>query len=73
MAITICLYGTVVQSPAANTPGHRGLAAVVDHDLAARRQLDRALEPLGVGQQADLDEDAVEVDRVRSSPVVRSS
>ena len=44
--------------------GHRGLAAVVDHDLAAGRQLDGALEPLGVGQQADLHEDAVEVDRV---------
>src|SRR5690606_17338054 len=35
-----------------------GLAAVVDHDLAARAQLHRALEPLGVGQQADLHEDA---------------
>jgi hypothetical protein len=44
--------------------GHRGLAAVVDHDLAARRQLDRtgALQPLGVRQQADLDEDALELD-----------
>ena len=49
--------------------GHRGLAAVVDHDLAARRQLDRALEPLGVGQQADLDEHAVEVDACACSPL----
>ncbi|MPM17427.1 hypothetical protein SDC9_63816 [bioreactor metagenome] len=35
-------------------------ALLVDDDLAARRQLDRALQPLGVGQQADLDEDAVD-------------
>src|SRR3546814_16616846 len=41
---------------------HRGVAAVVDHDLAPRGELDRALEPLGVRQEADLHEDAVEVD-----------
>ncbi len=38
MAMTICLYGTVVASPAANTPGTEVCAARVDHDLAARRQ-----------------------------------
>src|SRR5690606_19573964 len=41
-----------------------GLAALVDHDLAARAQLHRALEPLGVGQQADLHEDALQFDAV---------
>ena len=53
--------------------GHRGLAPVVDDDLAPRRQLDRALEPLGVRQQADLHEDAVEVDRVVRRRSSRSS
>src|SRR5690606_5462104 len=43
----------------------RGRTALVDHDLAARAQLHRALQPLGVGQQADLDEDAGEFDRLR--------
>ena len=53
--------------------GHRGAAPVVDHDLAARRQLDGALQPLGVGQQADLDEHAVEVDACGARRVLRSS
>ena len=44
--------------------GDRGLAPVVDDDLAPGRQFDGALQPLGVGQQADLDEHAVEVDPV---------
>ena len=53
--------------------GHRRLAPLVDHDLAARRQLDRALEPLGVGQQADLHEHAVERRLVRARRSTRSS
>ena len=44
--------------------GQRGLATGVDDDLAARRQLDAALEPLGVGQQADLHEDTFQLDRL---------
>ena len=72
MAMTICLYGTVVQSPAANTPGTevwprssitispRGDSSTV------------AVEPLGVRQQADLHEDAVEVDRCDRRRSVRS-
>src|SRR5690606_38125869 len=42
----------------------RGTAGVVDHDLAARRKLQRALEPLGVGQQADLHEHTLQFDAV---------
>src|SRR5690606_1713987 len=42
-----------------------GLAAVVDEDLAARRQADGAFEPFGVGQQADLHEHALQLDPVR--------
>jgi hypothetical protein len=38
--MTICLYGTVVQSPAAKTPGTEVCAALVDDDLAAGRELD---------------------------------
>ena len=39
MAITICLYGTVVTSPAAKMPGTLVLPLAVDDlDLAARRQ-----------------------------------
>src|SRR5690606_30299064 len=41
---------------------HAGLATVVDQDLAAWRQVDRALEPFGVGQQADLHEYALQFD-----------
>jgi hypothetical protein len=41
--------------------GHRGLALGVDDDLAVLRQLDHALEPVGVGHQADLDEHAFEL------------
>jgi hypothetical protein len=39
MAMTICLYGTVVHRRRRTRPA-RGLAALVDDDLAARRQLD---------------------------------
>ncbi len=38
--------------------GHAGAAMGIDHDLAEARQVHRALEPVGVGQQADLHEDA---------------
>ena len=65
IAMTICLYGTVVASPAANTPGTEVSPRSSIDDLAARRQLHRALQPLGVGQQADLHEDAFQLDRVR--------
>jgi signal transduction histidine kinase len=65
-AMTICLNGTVVTSPAANTPGSRRLAARVDDDLADARQLERALQPLGVGHQADLHEHAFQIERVCS-------
>src|SRR3546814_4146521 len=41
----------------------RRAAGVVDLDLAARRQLQRALEPFGVGPQADLHEHALQFDR----------
>src|SRR5690606_26832988 len=41
---------------------HGSLAACVDFDLAARAELDRALQPIRVRQQADLDEDAFDVE-----------
>ena len=44
---------------------HRSAPVVVDLDLTARRELDTALEPLGVGQQANLHEDAFEVEPMR--------
>jgi hypothetical protein len=69
MAMTICLYGTVVQSPAANTPGS-DVCPRRRFDLAAWRELDVALEPVGVRQQADLHEDAFELDRVHSLVVL---
>src|SRR5690606_22097668 len=40
---------------------HAGLATVIDQDLATRAELHRALEPLGVGQQADLHEHALQL------------
>jgi hypothetical protein len=52
--------------------GQRGLAARIDFDLAARRELERALQPVGVGQQADLDEDAFELDMRGSRRLMRS-
>src|SRR3546814_16713219 len=42
--------------------GLRGGAARVDLDLAARRERDRALEPLGLGDEPDLDEDVFQLD-----------
>jgi hypothetical protein len=39
-----------------------GFAARIDFNLAARRQGERALESASVGQQADLHEDAFELD-----------
>src|SRR5690606_16499701 len=44
---------------------HRGLAPLVDHDLAEPVELDGALEPVGVRQQADLDEHAVQLELVQ--------
>jgi hypothetical protein len=67
----ICLNGTVVASPAANTPGTEVWPLGVDHDLAVLRQLDRALQPFGVGHQADLHEHAFQLDRF-DSPLARS-
>ena len=40
--------------------GHRGLTARVDDDLAVARELQRALQPLGVEHQADLHEHTLE-------------
>src|SRR5690606_38145471 len=42
--------------------GDAGLALGVDHDLAEAVQLDGALQPVAVGQQADLHEDAFQLD-----------
>src|SRR5690606_8787532 len=44
---------------------HRSLAAIVDFYLAARRQRHRAFEPVSVGQQANLHEDAFQLDAMR--------
>jgi hypothetical protein len=61
----------VVTSPAAKTPGSEVSRARVDLDLAVRREGERSLEPLAVRQQADLHEDAFEVDALLS-PLARS-
>jgi hypothetical protein len=42
--------------------GHGGLALGVDFDFAELAQVDRAFQPVGVGQQADLHEDAFQFD-----------
>ncbi len=42
----------------------RGCASTVDLDLVVSRERNRAFEPFGVRQQADLHEDAFEFDRV---------
>ena len=42
--------------------GHRGATALVDDDLSTASALHGAFQPLGVGQQADLDEDASQLD-----------
>src|SRR3546814_20253567 len=44
--------------------GLRGGAARVDLDLAARRERDRALEPLGIGDEPDRAEDDFQIDLV---------
>lgn len=49
-------------------PREAGAADTVDDDLAALGQLQRVAEPLGVGQQADLDEDALEVELLPLPP-----
>ena len=65
MAMTICLNGVVVASPAANTPG-ADVSARVDLDLAAGRKLQRAaLQPIGVRHEPDLDKDPVEVEPMK--------
>nr|GEU28309.1 hypothetical protein [Tanacetum cinerariifolium] len=56
--------------------GDRRLAAGIDFDLAVTRQGHRALEPLGVGHQADLHEHAFQVDLfglARHAVVVRQA
>ena len=67
IAMTICLNGTVVQSPAANTPGTdvwpRSSITISPRGDSSTR----AAQPLGVRQQPDLDEDAVDVEPVASS------
>src|SRR5690606_8808868 len=45
--------------------GDVGLALGVDDDLAEARQLDGAFQPVAVGQQADLHEDAFQLDLVQ--------
>jgi hypothetical protein len=42
--------------------GHGGLALGVDFDFAEAAQVNRAFQPVGVGQQADLNEDAFQLD-----------
>ena len=44
---------------------HRGLAARIHFDLAAWGQLNRALQPIGVRHESDLDEDAGKLGRAQ--------
>ena len=55
----------VVQSPAANTPGSEVCAARIDLDFSARGERERSLQPFGVGDQADLDEDSFQIDAMK--------
>src|SRR5579863_3282105 len=57
-------YGAV--SGGENT-GHGCPPARVDLDFAARRELDRAFQPVGIRHQSDLYEHARKVDRVRGA------
>ena len=43
---------------------HVGTPMVIDDDLATIRQLNNTLEPFGVRQQTDLDEDAGNINRL---------
>jgi hypothetical protein len=61
-----------VQSPAANTPGTEVWPRRVDFDLAARRELDHALEPIGVRHESDLHEYPGELEPMRPPPDARS-
>src|SRR2546427_9231900 len=72
---TLFPYTTLFRSACAEHAGHAGVALGVDHDLAEACQLHRALEPVGVGQQADLHEDAFQrhgLDLFRRAVLVRS-
>ena len=62
-AITICLYGTVVTSPAAKMPGSE-VSPRASTMISPRGDSSTPLEPLGVGQQTDLHEDAFQLDRL---------
>src|SRR5690606_27370478 len=44
---------------------YRGLTAYIDFDFAIFGQVDRALEPLGVGHQTDLNKNTFQFDLVR--------
>ena len=41
---------------------YAGLALGIDFNLAEAAQVERAFEPVGIGQEADLDEDAFKFD-----------
>ncbi len=50
-------------------PWQGRFATGIDNDLATRRQLHSAFEPVSVGQQTDLHEDAFQVDGVELTAV----
>jgi hypothetical protein len=59
---TFCLKGGVVASPAEKTPSAEVSPRASPRSRPASRELRRPLQPFGVGDEADLDEDSVEIE-----------
>jgi copper chaperone len=55
-------------SPAANTRRAREVWPLASTSISPRGRVERALQPVGVGQQADLDEDAFQFDAFDVAP-----